>query len=423
MTDTIFALSSGAPPAAIAIVRISGPAAGSTLANLCGELPEPRRAVLRTLRDRSAETLDEALVLWLPGPANATGEDCAELHCHGGRAVVAAVLAELARLPGLRAAEAGEFTRRAFTNGRLDLAQADALGDLLAAETELQRQVALAGVGGALSVQVTRWRDEVLALAASVEATLDFADEEDVAELPVAFFRRRGALAAEISAMLAQPRSERLRDGVRVVLAGPPNSGKSSLFNAIVGESAAIVAASPGTTRDVIERPVAIGAVPFLLVDTAGLRQEGIGAVEAMGIDRARAQMARADLVLWLGPEGAGPAAAIEVQSRCDDPAAMTKRSPDYVVSSVTGSGIAELLSGLVLRGRELLPRPSTATVNALQAGLLGEARDSLNESSPDPVMVAEGLRSTRASFDRLLGYAGVEEMLDVLFARFCIGK
>lgn len=424
MTDTIFALSSGSPPAAIAVVRVSGPQALNALERLAGPLPRARRAALRTLRGSSGDVLDEVLVLIFPGPNSATGEDCGELHCHGGRAVVSAVCAELGAMPGLRAADPGEFTRRAFANGRIDLAQAEALGDLLTAETELQRRAAQAGVGGVLSEQVEQWREEILTLSALVEAALDFSDEAEVDRLPLRVFDRCGALRAEIERVLAHPRAERLREGIRVVLAGPPNSGKSSLFNALIGDGVAIVSPQAGTTRDVLERPLAFSGVPFVLIDTAGLRTSGAGEIEAIGIARAQDQLAHADLVLWLGPEGEGPSGAIEVQPRSDDPGAATKRQPDHTISSVSGEGLAALEADLVARARALLPRPGSAAVNARQAGLLREAADAVSEASPvDPILLAEALRVARNAMDRLLGRAGVEDMLDALFGRFCIGK
>ena len=424
MNDTIFALSSGSPPAAIAVVRVSGPQAFAAIEALAGPLPPARRAALRTLRDSAGQVLDEALVLVFRGPASATGEDCGELHCHGGRAVVSAVCAALGAMAGLRAAQPGEFARRAFANGRIDLAQAEALGDLLAAETELQRRAAQAGVGGALSAEVERWRGEVLALSAMVEAALDFSDEDDAETLPPEFAARREMLRCQLAEALARPPAERLREGIRVVLAGPPNSGKSSLFNALIGDGAAIVAAQAGTTRDVLERPVAFAGVPFVLIDTAGLRKTGAGGIEAIGIARARDQLARADLVLWLGPEGEGPAGAIEVQSRSDDPKAASKRHPDHIVSSVTGQGLAALEAALVARATRLLPKPGMAVVQARQAELLREAANALARPwSEDLLLLAEALREARIAFDRLLGRAGVEDMLDALFARFCIGK
>lgn len=423
MIDTIFALSSGPPPAAIGVVRVSGPRARAALVALAGSVPAPRGAGLRTLRDGDGEVIDQALVLWFPGPRTATGEDCAEFHCHGGRAVVAAVRAALGGIAGLREANAGEFTRRAFENGRIDLAQAESLGDLLAAETELQRRVAQLGVGGALSREVEGWREETLALAAMIEAVLDFAEDDDILDIPPAFFARREALRQTIVHKLAMPRGERLREGIRVVVAGPPNAGKSSLFNALVGEGAAIVSSAPGTTRDVIERPVAFAGMPFLLVDTAGLRDDYSSDIEATGIERAQRELAKADLVLWLGPEGHGPEGAIEIQSRCDDPAAPVKADPAHVVSSITGAGLEGMIDHLVEQARLLLPRAGTAAISQRQALLLAEVADALEDSFCDPLLAAESLRRARQGFDRLLGRTGVEDMLDVLFARFCIGK
>ena len=424
MTETIFALSSGAPPAAIAIVRISGPSAGVALAALTGGIPKPRRAAVRDLRDDTGALLDTALTLWFPGPATATGEDLAELHCHGGRAVVAAVEDALGRMDGLRRALPGEFTRRAFLNGRIDLAEAEGLADLLSAETEVQRRAALALAGGALSRSVDVWRERLLMLAAEVEAALDFSDEDDVGELPARFAGDVAELEREIFEWLARPRAERLKDGIRVVLAGPPNAGKSSLFNALLDEGAAIVSAEPGTTRDVIERPAALGGVPFVLIDTAGLRDSGAGEIEAIGIDRAQSAIARADIVLWLGPEGEGPMGAIEVAAKADLDDAI-KQVPDHRVSSHSGAGLDALVSDLVLRARDLLPVPGDAALNLRQARAMEDAASALSgaHGQGDLLLVAEQLRNARNAFDRLLGRSSTEDMLDALFGRFCIGK
>jgi tRNA modification GTPase len=422
---TIFALSSGAPPAGVGVIRVSGPQAGAALLALAGRVPPPRRASLARLRDGTGALLDEALALWFPGPNTATGEDLAEFHCHGGRAVIAAVEAALAALPGLRRAEPGEFTRRAFANGRIDLAEAEGLGDLLTAETELQRAAALANLGGALSRQVEGWREQVLGFSAEVEGVLDFSDEEDSADLPECFTWNISALASEIGEWLSRPRSERLGEGFRVVLAGPPNAGKSTLFNALVESEAAITSPIAGTTRDVIERSVAIAGVPFTFVDTAGLRDAGADAIEAIGIARAEAELARADCVLWLGPEGAGPSGAWEIAAQADLAGFIPRSTARFTLSAATGEGLAALKSALVAAARDALPKPGEAALNARQHARLAEAGEALASAKTlaDPLLVAEELRRARLAFDRLIGRATTEDMLDTLFGRFCIGK
>ena len=428
MIDTIFALSSGPPPAAIAVLRISGPQAAAALAALAGRLPKSRRATLVELRDsRDGAVLDRALALWLPGPATATGEDVAELHLHGGRAVVAAVEAALACVEGLRRAEAGEFTRRAFSNGRIDLAEAEGLADLLAAETELQRRSAMALASGVVSRQVESWRERVLALAARVEALLDFADEDDVAALPPRFAADCEAIAEELTEWLTRPRAEPLREGFRIVLAGPPNSGKSSLFNVLTESEAAITSPSPGTTRDVITRTVAIEGVPLQFVDTAGLREGTDDAIERIGIDRALRAARDADLVLWLGAPGEGPPGVElwEIAARCDRPDALARPTARHVVSAHRGDGVAALRAELVATARTALPKPGEVALGERQHRLLAECRSAMAAAAGlgDPLLMAEALRMARLSLDRLVGRSGTEDMLDALFARFCIGK
>ena len=425
MFDTIFALSSGAPPAAIAVVRISGPDAGAALHALTARTLPPRRAVTVTLRDEAGAALDRALALWLPAPQTATGEDTLELHCHGGRAVIAAVEAALAALPGLRAATPGEFTRRAFANGKIDLAEAEGLADLLSAETELQRRSAMAMATGEFSALVSGWREALLNLSASVEAVLDFSDEDDVSALPREFSETLEALEREISAWLSRPRAEVLREGFRVVLAGPPNAGKSTLFNALVESEAAITAPIAGTTRDVLIHPVALSGVPFRFFDTAGLREIVGDAVEAIGVERAWAALEQADLVLWLGPEGEGPQGAWEIAPQADCMPAATKLQPRHILSAVTGQGMDTLRADLVTTARAAMPRPGEPALNARQHRLLSEAREALSAagSLTDPLLVAENLRLARVAFDALLGRTTTEDMLDALFGRFCIGK
>jgi tRNA modification GTPase len=425
MADTIFALSSGAPPAAIAVVRISGPQAGPALRRLAGRQPAPRRVGQVTLRTAGGDLLDRALGLWLPGPGTVTGEDVAELHCHGGRAVVAAVEAELERMPGLRRAAAGEFTRRAFANGKIDLAEAEGLADLLAAETELQRRSAMAVASGALSRQVDEWRSRLLACSAQLEAVLDFGDEDDVELLPTGFAAGVAELGGEIASWLAQPRADALRDGVKVVIAGPPNSGKSTLFNALVGSEAAIATPIAGTTRDVLTRPVALDGVPFVFTDTAGLRDFSDDPVETIGIARARNAVIEGDIVLWLGPEGEGPEGAWEVEPQIDRAGGSGKAKAVARVSAVTGAGLDHLRDMLSREARDLLPKPGAPALNQRHARLLGEAAAMLEPAGDlrDPLLIAEHLRLARLAMDSLLGRATTEHMLDALFGRFCIGK
>ena len=425
MSDTIFALSSGAPPAAIGVIRISGDRAGSVLCTLVGRKLEPRRPSLTKLKTTDGDILDEALVLWFPGPKTATGEDLVELHCHGGRAVIAAIEAELASHEGLRRAEPGEFTRRAFANGRIDLAEAEGLADLLSAETELQRSAAMALAGGHFSTQIELWRDKLLKLAAEVEAALDFSDEDDVSGLSADFPVRLTSLAEELADWLSRPRSERLGEGYRVVLAGPPNAGKSTLFNALTESEAAITSSIAGTTRDVIERSVSIDGIPFTLVDTAGLHDGRDDEIESIGIDRARGQLESADLVLWLGPEEEGWDGFWQVEAQIDKMAQMVKSDPVWRVSAKTGEGLRDLKHAIVERGRSEMPRPGEVALNARQHSRLDEAYKALCDArtTQDPLIIAECLRRARVAFDRLIGRATTEDMLDALFGRFCIGK
>lgn len=425
VVPTIFAVSSGAPPAAIGVIRVSGPRAGDALCALAGREVAPRRASLARLRDVSGVVLDEALVLWFPGPATATGEDLAELHCHGGRAVLAAVSSALGAMEGLRPAEEGEFTRRAFANGRIDLAEAEGLADLLEAETELQRAAALAGMGGALSSRVEVWRDTVLNLSAQVEAALDFSDEDDVSELPDGFNALIADLSRETGDWLMRPRSEKLKQGYRVVLAGPPNSGKSTLFNVLVESEAAITSPIAGTTRDLIERSVAISGVPLTFVDTAGLRDESGEEIEAIGIERARKEFDRADLILWLGVEGDGPDGSWEIAARKDAEDFLAKPKAEHCISALTGEGVSGLKLALVERARGAMPKPGEAALNARQHARLEEALAGLKaaQEHTDLLLIGEELRRVRLALDRLIGRATTEDMLDALFGRFCIGK
>ncbi|MEA2983903.1 MAG: tRNA modification GTPase [Alphaproteobacteria bacterium] len=486
--DTIFALSSGRPPAAIAVVRISGPHARVALEALSGRLPQPRQASLARLRDPgSGESLDEALALWFPSPRSETGEDMAELQLHGGRAVIAAVLAALGRLPGFRPAEAGEFTRRAFENGRLDLTAVEGLADLIGAETEAQRRQAYRQLKGMLGDRAETWRGRLIQAVALVEAGIDFSDEADVpAELIRPALDIARELHDEISAALAEAgRGERLRDGLVVAIAGPPNAGKSTLLNRIAKREAAIVSPFAGTTRDVIEVHLDLGGYPVTLLDTAGMR-ETEDPVEQEGVRRARERAAAADLVLWiteagrpvtdfprfsgssvtedLGGRPMADAVAGSLGLRSGGPLADPHRRPTSVsgpaaeeppvwvirnkvdlfslsrnekqfisehkfipLAAASGLGVDELLqrltdyvqrffgleSGLITRERHrsLLTATKTALARAL------------SESSDRDELIAEELRLAARALGRLTGKVDVEDVLDVIFRDFCIGK
>jgi tRNA modification GTPase len=424
VTDTIFAVSSGVPPSAIAVMRISGPDADAALNALTTmRMPEPRYAALRTLR-AGDQLLDSALVIRFPGPNSATGEDLVELHLHGGRATIAAVSAALAQIPGLRSAEPGEFTRRAFENGRMDLSEAEGLSDLLAAETEHQRRSAMAMASGGLSRIVEGLRGELLAASARVEAAIDFADEDDVSPWP-----ERGqvlsGMAARIGMLLANPPAERLRDGVRIAIAGPPNAGKSTLINALVSRDAAIVSPIAGTTRDLIEAPVALHGLPLVFIDTAGLRGETDDSIEAIGIARAEAIVASSDLVLWLGDPDAAPdrTGVIAIRAKAD-----LSESPDdqrLAVSAMTGAGLAALIETITTAAKAVLPAPDAITLNVRQRACLADLTTEARAAAitHDLILSAEHLRRARLALDRLTGRAGVEDMLDALFGTFCIGK
>lgn len=424
--DTIFAVSSGAPPAAIAVVRISGAAAFAAGAALAGSMPPPRNAALRTLHDSRGDILDRALVLAFPGPNSATGEDIVELHLHGGRAVIRAVEAALGALPGLRAAEPGEFTRRALLAGRIDLTEAEGLGDLLSAETETQRRAALALVEGGLRRMAEAWTDAIVRLAASVEAAIDFSDEDDVPAAHVAAVGQAAAtVAGEMAALLATPPVERLRDGLRVVIAGPPNSGKSTLLNLLAERDVAIISPISGTTRDRIEVPVARDGIAYVVTDTAGLAEATDDPIERIGIERAGEAMRGADIILWMGDE-APPAPAIWLHARADlaERAAMPT-GRDLAVSATSAASIASLWALIGRRAAMLLPPADSVALNQRQRALIEEARRELASAGADSdvLLLAEHLRLALRALHRLTGRGDVEAMLDTLFARFCIGK
>ena len=377
------------------------------------------------LRRADGGILDRALVLVFPGPASATGEDLVEFHCHGGRAVVDAVEDTLASMPGLRRAEPGEFTRRALINGRIDLAEAEGLADLLAAETERQRIAALSGAEGRVSAQVRAWLDRVAGVAAHVEAALDFADEDDVVQtgggLADAQAEAEG-LAAEMRRVLDQPPVERLRDGIRVVIGGPPNSGKSTLINLLADRDVAIVSPVSGTTRDRIEAPVTRGGLPFVLTDTAGLT-ESEDTVEAIGVSRAAESIRAADLLIWLGDEQPDRD-AIWVHSRADLPGrAEAPATRDLSISSAWPESIEALWQCVVARAELLVPSVDALSLSRQQREQCRRAAEHLVHSSGDALIFAEHLRLARHSLATILGIDAGEHLLDTLFARFCVGK
>ena len=379
-------------------------------------------AVRELHHPQSSELLDEALVLRFDSPHSSTGEDILELQCHGGRAVVDAVLSALAGIEGLRLAAPGEFTRRAFDNGRIDLTEAEGLADLIEAETESQRKAAMALAEGGLRKQIAEWQESLLSMSARAERAIDYDDEDEV--LDPSLLRDCEALAIELRTWLARPRAEKLKDGVLVVIAGRPNVGKSSLINVIAGEERAIVTDIPGTTRDHIEVPFSLGGVPIRLTDTAGLR-DAVDQVEVIGVQRAERLVEEADVLVWLGHSADAPkhARLIGVHPKADlggGPAAGS-----IPVSSVTGEGIPALLERIEAEARTVLPGEDSISLNRRQARHISEAAEALGCASRanELVLIAEHLRLARTAFDRLTGRAGVEDVLDALFSRFCLGK
>jgi tRNA modification GTPase len=439
--DTIYALSSGRLPAAIAVVRISGAKARAGLEALMKRIPEPRRATHAVVRDpTSGEIIDDALALWFPGPASETGEDVAEIHLHGGRAVLAAAFQILGNIEGFRPARAGEFTRRALTNGKLDLAAVEGLGDLIAAETEAQRRQALAQFRGALSVRVERWREQLIAALATLEASIDFVDEDDVPmDLLAPATRLADSLAQEVrDALVDAERGERLREGFVVALAGPPNVGKSTLMNRLARREVAIVTDIPGTTRDAIEVALDLGGVPVVLVDTAGVR-ETRDPIEAEGVRRALARAESADLVLWLvEANDSGPSSppvaqkTIIVRTKSDLIDSVTQRrltnAGSLLVSAKTDSGVDQLLNVLTDKALSLGGGEPALVTHARQRHALKESLARLEAATAvaapgQEELVAEEVRLAARALGRVTGRVDVEDVLDQVFRNFCIGK
>ncbi|MCU6454212.1 tRNA uridine-5-carboxymethylaminomethyl(34) synthesis GTPase MnmE [Sphingomonas sp. A2-49] len=423
--DTIFALSSGTAPAGIGVIRISGPGAIAAVARLAGPLPPPRTARVRALRDEGGALLDRALVLIFPGPATATGEDLAELHCHGGRAVLAAVCAALGRQRGLRPATAGEFTRRSLANGRIDLAEAAGLADLLSADTERQRVAALSAAEGLVSQRVRGWLDRLATLGALVEAQLDFADEDDVDADDVAMATVRSgiaALAADLATVLAMPPVERLRDGVRVVLAGPPNSGKSTLVNLLSQRDLAIVSPIAGTTRDRIEATVTRDGLVYVLTDTAGLTDSD-DPIERIGVTRATDAIARADVLLWLGDTPPPRDDALWVRARADATGRIALPDADVSVAQSDDASVAAVWRHIAARAEAMVPRGDAIAFRDSERQACSAALAVLDPDEHDALLLGEQLRLATRSLAVILGIDATEAMLDMLFGRFCIGK
>jgi tRNA modification GTPase len=453
LRPTIFALSSGRPPAAIAVVRVCGPLARAALEKLVGRVPQPRVAALARVRDpENGDVIDEALALWFPAPDSETGEDMAELQIHGGHAVVAAVLDALGRIEGCRPAEAGEFTRRAFENGRLDLTAVEGLADLIAAETPAQRRQAFRQLKGLIGDRAEAWRCTLIEALALVEARIDFADEGDVPDdlvgPAVASVTR---LREEIAAALADGRrGERLRDGIVIAIAGPPNAGKSTLLNRLARREAAIVSPYPGTTRDVIEVHMDLDGFPATLLDTAGLRQSD-DPVEREGVRRAEERAQSADLVLWVTDASAAGGAAGDkpryaagsdawvVANKADlvgdklcessESRPAVDRRPIFTISALTGTGVDGLVAALSTYARGYFATTESAIVTrarhrrALEETVAALDRCPAEGPSGREELIAEELRAAATTLGRLTGRVDVEDILDVIFRDFCIGK
>uniref|UniRef100_A0A8C3HEG9 GTP binding protein 3, mitochondrial n=1 Tax=Chrysemys picta bellii TaxID=8478 RepID=A0A8C3HEG9_CHRPI len=465
--DTIFALSSGHGKCGVAVIRTSGPASGAALRSLTGqqELPRPRAVALRRIHDPgSAETLDRGLVIWFPGPHSFTGEDCAELHVHGGLAVVSGVLQALGHLPGLRPADPGEFTKRAFQNGKLGLTEVEGLGDLIHAETEAQRRQALRQMEGELGQLYQRWSEELTKALAHVEAFIDFSEDDNLEEGVLARVDVAvQALEEEVRGHLQDGRrGERLRGGVHVVIAGPTNAGKSSLLNLLCQRPAAIVSPIAGTTRDVVESALNIGGYPVVLSDTAGLR-ETQDAIEREGVSRARERLQRADVVLavlaavddcsgaWVpcrrlascpAPRSPGPTGTLHPGPEQGRPAGGGARGallgacgegalpPTCLLSCKTGEGVASLLSLLGTQLEQLCGDPLAGSPSLTQArhrlhltSCLGSLGRYHGYKSLDLVLAAEELRLARRHLGKITGRVSAEEILDIVFRDFCVGK
>ena len=446
--STIFALSSGRPPAAVAVIRVCGPKASLALEKLIGRLPQPRQAALARVREpASGEVIDEALALWFPAPRSETGEDMAELQVHGGHAVVAAVLDVLGAIDGCRLAEPGEFTRRAFENGRLDLTEVEGLADLIAAETPAQRRHAFRQLKGLIGDRAEAWRRQIIEASALIEARIDFSDEADVPEDlvgPALYAAQQ--LRCEIDEALANRRGERLRDGLVVAIAGRPNAGKSTLLNRLARREAAIVSPIPGTTRDVIEVHLNLADYPVTLLDTAGIR-ESSDPLEQEGVRRALARAEAADLVLWvIDGSATGGSVDQKPENRIKSEVWVLRNKADlavdklcknsesgstkvFAISAATGEGVEGLISALAAyAGQYFSTTESSMVTRTRHRQALSETAAALDRalshsSGANEELIAEELRSAATTLGRLTGRVDVEDILDVIFRDFCIGK
>ncbi|MER8845818.1 tRNA uridine-5-carboxymethylaminomethyl(34) synthesis GTPase MnmE [Mesorhizobium australicum] len=438
--DSIVALSSGRLPAGVAVLRVSGPKTRFVVETIAGGMVKARSAVLRRFRAPDGTVLDNGLVLFFPGPASFTGEDVAEFHVHGGRAVVARMLETIAGFDGVRHAEPGEFTRRAFFNGKVDLVETEALADLVNAETEAQRRFAILNAGGAQSALYLGWRRRLIHARAMIEAEIDFADEDDVpGSVSDTVWSDARSMISEIDRHIAGfHAAEIIRDGFEVVILGAPNAGKSSLFNALARRDAAIVTDEPGTTRDLLEVVLDLRGLRVRLTDTAGLRGAP-GKIETIGIEKARAKADRADLLLLLedaaNPKDTGPlsmsAPALRVGTKLD---LLDKRAPhdlagryEFGISVVDGTGVERLLAEIGRRAAEAAGDSGDILPSRLRhVELLDAANRHLHRAADERMaqeLRAEELRLAVERLGRIVGAVDVEDLLDVIFSQFCIGK
>ncbi len=437
--DSIVALSSGRLPSGVAVVRLSGPRVRFALETIAGDVPEARKAALRRLRSADGSVIDTALVLFFPGPNSFTGEDVAEFHSHGGRAVVAALLRTLTAIEGVRQADPGEFTRRAFLNGKLDLVETEALADMIGAETEAQRRFVVRNAGGVQSRLYADWRRRLIHARAMIEAEIDFADESDVpGSVSDVVWADVAALAQEIERHVrGYHAAEIIRDGFDVVILGAPNAGKSSLFNALARREAAIVTDEPGTTRDLLEVSLDLQGVLVRVTDTAGLRRAA-GKVEAIGMERAKARARSAELVLLLEdmaapaemdlPDIDAPLLRVGTKSDLLGPEGAAERHYAFEISTMTGAGMEKLVAEIGRRADDATRQAGDILPSRLRhVELLGEARELLERAvAADATMSelrAEDLRLAADRLGRILGAVDVEDLLDVIFSQFCIGK